>query len=75
MSQPSDVIIESLDCLYHLIGKRNLSFEMLQNLFGIVVKTATEKTIKVRVPRQFVHPKVHKVYFDFITCSQINFLA
>ncbi|RHZ63873.1 hypothetical protein Glove_327g9 [Diversispora epigaea] len=34
---------------------------MLQNLIGIVIKTATAKTVKVRVARQFEHPKVHKI--------------
>ncbi|CAG8509565.1 7403_t:CDS:2 [Cetraspora pellucida] len=32
-----------------------------QNFFGIVVGTAMQKTVKVRVARQFVHPIVRKV--------------
>ncbi|CAG8783960.1 3694_t:CDS:2, partial [Acaulospora morrowiae] len=31
-----------------------------QNFVGIVVGTAMQKTVKVRVARQFVHPKVRK---------------
>ncbi|CAG8481183.1 8242_t:CDS:2 [Diversispora eburnea] len=33
---------------------------MIQNLIGIVIKTATAKTVKVQVAKQFEHPKVHK---------------
>ncbi|CAG8756395.1 30S ribosomal protein S17 [Gigaspora rosea] len=32
-----------------------------QNFFGIVVGTAMQKTVKVRVARQFVHPIVRKI--------------
>ncbi|CAG8559754.1 6426_t:CDS:2, partial [Scutellospora calospora] len=32
-----------------------------QNLFGIVIGTAMQKTVKVRVARQFVHPIVRKI--------------
>jgi len=32
-----------------------------QNFVGIVVGTAMQKTVKVRVARQFVHPKVQKL--------------
>ncbi|CAG8555624.1 1189_t:CDS:10 [Acaulospora colombiana] len=40
-----------------------------QNFVGIVVGTAMQKTVKVRVARQFVHPKVHK---EDMTCQELQ---
>ncbi|RKP12323.1 hypothetical protein BJ684DRAFT_21127 [Piptocephalis cylindrospora] len=43
---------------------------MRQNFLGMVIGTAMQKTVKVRVPRHRAHPVVHKI----ITTHK-NFLA
>ena len=36
-----------------------------QNFIGMVISTAMQKTVKVRVERQVMHPKVQKVGYLF----------